>query len=400
VAQLVDRGPPEPLAAVYVHIPFCWDRCIYCAFPTVGDDLSLHAPLVEALVEEARRAAPTAPLRSLYLGGGTPGLLEPQLLQTLLEGLRRHAPLAPGSELTLEANPANVRRETLGAWAELGINRLSVGVQSFVDGALAGLGRRHDAACAHRALQLIAEHWTDSWSADLLVGWKGQRLADVRSDVENLLAYAPPHVSVYGLTIEPRTAMARLQAAGRTMTAPEALAPAFDRGWAERLAAAGYARYEASNFARPGHRSRHNQAYWSNASYLGLGPGASSSLHPWRWTNRRSPTAYCRAVLVGHGVREMAERITPWQRLLESLAVGLRTADGLAVEALDRRFSPAWRPLVRAAAHPLIDAGLLSFDERRLCVPPPHLVRVDRILTELIFQLDDHGHAQLGDHAS
>jgi oxygen-independent coproporphyrinogen-3 oxidase len=181
--------------------------------------------------------------------------------------------------------------------------------------------------------------------------------------------------------------MARLAARGRVVAAPEALAPAFDRGWDRLLVEHGYERYEASNFARPGQRSRHNQAYWSNASYLGLGPGAASSLHPWRWTNRRQPEDYARAAMRGHGLRDMAERVAPLPRLLETLAVGLRTADGVPIGELDRRFGPAWREPTLTAAAPLLEAGLLVCDASRLHVPRPHLVKVDRIIGELVFRL-------------
>jgi oxygen-independent coproporphyrinogen-3 oxidase len=359
---LRDAGPPSPLGSLYVHVPFCRDRCSYCAFPTVHDEPALHAPLVEALLARAASAAFPAPLRTLYLGGGTPGLLPVDELRRLLDGFRASAAFDNQIEITLEANPRNITQEALVAWRAAGVTRLSLGVQSFDDAALARHARLHDGAEARRALATIAEHWLGTWSADLLVGWAGQSPAGLLADLETLLEHAPPHVSVYGLTLEPRTPLARRARAGHAVLAPAPLQATLDGAWSARLRAAGLERYEVSNFARPGHRSRHNQAYWINEAWLGFGPGAASSLGTWRWIEREEPRAWIAAARTGRGVRRTVERLAPAQRLLECVSVGLRTRDGVSCAELDRRFGAGWRERVLPAARALLDSGALQLD--------------------------------------
>jgi oxygen-independent coproporphyrinogen III oxidase len=387
--QLQDNGPSAPLRSLYVHIPFCRERCTYCSFTTIADDKLLHAPLVRAVLDECARHARAgvfrgSPLHTVYFGGGTPGLLVPDELSALVDGLRALAPRMGDAELTLEVNPANVTRETLARWTAAGFNRLSIGVQTFRDDVLARLGRRHDAATARDALALIREHWAGTWSADLLVGWAHQQHADLERDLSELLAFAPPHVSVYGLTIEAKTTLAQLAASGHEVTAASALLPAFDDVWSEALTGAGLQRYEVSNFARDGHRSRHNQAYWRNDSYIGLGPGASSSVHPQRWSNRIDVGGYLAASAAGHGVRATAESVQPFARLLETISCGLRTSDGLDARHLDDRFGPQWRAALSDRWETLMERGLLLESGGRITVRTADVVRLDAILREVI----------------
>jgi len=393
---LEDNGPASPLSCLYVHVPFCRERCTYCAFTTVADDRALHAPLVRALLEECSKhsrmgAFQASPLQSVYLGGGTPGLLGQDNLTALIHGLRAHARWAEAAELTLEVNPANVTPDAMRCWIDLGVNRLSIGVQTFRDDILSRLGRRHDASMARQALSLVHELWPHTWSADLLVGWAQQRHEDVERDIAELMSHAPPHVSVYGLTIEPATPLAQLAERGHMVTAPIALLPAFDTVWSTALGQAGLERYEVSNFARVGHRSRHNQAYWRNESYLGLGPGASSSVHPWRWMNRAELGGYLASAAAGRGVRAMAELVEPFARLLETISCGLRTSDGLDSAELDRRFGPAWREALAGGWPRLINRGVLRERFGRVTVRPEDVVRLDAILRELTLPASARG---------
>jgi len=346
----------------------------------VREDPQAHAGVIDAILAEAARAPTTAPLSTLYLGGGTPGLLSPDELQSLLSGLQARRPLQAGAEVTLEVNPTNVTPGHITAWQQLGITRLSIGVQTFDDAVLKRLARLHDADDARRALDLAAASWNGSWSADLLVGWAGQVDSSLNSDLDELLGRSPPHVSVYGLTLEPNTPLTALERAGRPQTVLPEAAAGFDTLWARRLLEAGYERYEISNFAGPGHRSRHNQVYWANAGYLGLGPGASSSVHPLRWSNVRDVEAYLRAIVSGKTARERCERLNPSARLLETLAVGLRTQDGLEIAELDRRFGPTWRDHVRNG----LDAGPLRLEAGRLFLSASDRVRVDRVVASLL----------------
>ncbi|MHC5210989.1 MAG: radical SAM family heme chaperone HemW [Planctomycetota bacterium] len=366
-----------------MHVPFCWDRCTYCAFPTVADDSTRHESLIGALIAEARQALPIGPLGSLYLGGGTPGLVHPTLLGRLNEALRALFAFKRHIEITLEVNPANVTAARLAQWEALGVTRLSVGVQTFREDVLRDLGRRHDARAARTALDQVARLWRRTWSADLLVGWHGQDQAALCDDIEQLTAFAPPHVSVYGLTVEHGTPLASRAARGLSVTAPTERLERFDDSWSDRLGSLGFERYEVSNFAQPGHRSRHNQSYWSNASYLGLGPGACSSMHPYRWTNRPDLEGYLEATRRGRGLRLTAEQLDPMARLLETLSIGLRTRDGLSVAGLHTRFGPAWEQLVRTGGTDLLADGLLSLDHEQLRIPERHLTKADRIVLDL-----------------
>lgn len=393
---IIDNGPGGPTASLYVHLPFCRERCLYCSFPTVADDPAQHRPLVDALLAEARRLSTFAhfgPIETLYLGGGTPGLLPTPVLERLLAGLRATWGMCSDVEVTLEANPANVTERSLSDWNALGITRLSLGVQTFHDDVLARLGRRHDAASAQRAIDAIAAAWRHTWSADLLGGWAGQTPESLEADIARLVASCPPHISVYALTVEDGTPLAAQQRAGRQVAASSALQPLLDECCATRLGAAGYERYEVSNYARPGHRSRHNQVYWADRSYLGLGPGAASSIHPHRWVNRADLPGYLAAARDGRPLRSSAELVAPASRLVEVLGVGLRTRDGLEAAAIDRRFGAGIATDLATAGEPLFAAGFLECGGQRLRIPEACLARADAIVTELIVRLS---HLQSG----
>jgi oxygen-independent coproporphyrinogen-3 oxidase len=391
VRPLLDNGPGAPTASVYVHLPFCRERCLYCSFPTVADDPSAHGPLIDGVLHEASRyvGSKSDPqhVQTLYIGGGTPGLLAPADLRRLLAKLATMCPFQSDVEITLEANPANVTEQSLAEWQQMGVTRLSLGVQTFRDDVLKRLGRRHDAATAERALRTIARGWSRTWSADLLAGWAGESVRDLDADLDRLVEAAPPHVSVYALMVEEGTALAAQRAAGRRVAVSAGLQPTLDARCAERLGQAGFERYEVSNYARPGQRSRHNQVYWADESYLGLGPGAASSIHPHRWVNRADLAGYLEALRCGRSVRTSAELVGPEARLVEVLGVGLRTRDGLTRRRLDDRFGSSTSSAIAAAASALEHADLLRCGGERFAVPEHALARADSIVAELIVQL-------------
>jgi len=381
---LVDRGPRGPLRNLYVHVPYCRDRCTYCAFTTVFDRPGEHDSLVTALLAEWQRHQTAGPWDTVYLGGGTPSLLTPATLATLLNGIRRQTPIAQDAEVTLEVNPLNVDTDALAAWSDLGITRLSLGVQTFESETLRQLARHHDGDDARRALGLIAASWTGSWSADLLVGWRDQTTDHVQSDTNQLLQFGPPHLSVYGLTIEPGTPLHALQDQGHRVTADPELSLDYDTLWSEQIVRAGLDRYEVSNFALPGHASRHNSAYWLNQDYLGLGPGASSSLGTLRWSNTPDVSQYLEATASGQSVRHRVERLQPMARLIECLAVGLRTKQGLSLADLDRRFSPAWREGTLGALQALQEGGFVSITKTHIKLHSNNIVLADNITLQLV----------------
>lgn len=389
VTSLLDRGPKTAPRSLYVHVPFCTDRCTYCAFATIADRPTLHRDLVNALLHEfGRFPALEEQLETVYLGGGTPGLLPIGLLNHLLEAIRGRSRLEPGAEVTLEVNPANVSKSALFAWSELGITRLSIGLQTFDDVALARFGRHHDGDAGRAALDLIAEHWQGPWSADLLVGFKGQTSQGLTLDLDQLLMRSAPHISVYGLTIEPGTPLHKQAQQGKSVRLEETYLDSFDILWSSYLHGNGYERYEVSNFALPGARSRHNQVYWRNEDYLGIGPGASSSVHPLRWSNIRDTKQYLEQISGDRDTRQRVERLEPSDRLLESLGVGLRARDGLDAGELNRRFGDHWRVVLAPGIEHLTHQRLLEEVDGNLRIPPTALTRADSIAAVFARTLD------------
>jgi len=314
--QIQFRNPP-PLA-LYVHIPWCVQKCPYCDFNshavpgTQNADRSAPAipedDYLTALIADLESALPTIWGRrvdSIFLGGGTPSLLSGEAVERLLTALRSRLPLLPNAEITLEANPASVEAGKFAAFRAAGVNRLSIGIQSFNPGHLQALGRAHDDHEARQAIAIAARHF-DNFNIDLIYGLPGQTLSAAHEDVEAALAFAPPHLSCYQLTIEANTAFA---AQPPTLPAADSCADMQDAIEA-RLAAAGYTHYETSAFARNGQQCRHNLNYWHFGDYLGIGAGAHSKLtlhdrvlRQMRW---KRPEQYLAKVAAGMPIQQEA----------------------------------------------------------------------------------------------
>ncbi len=377
-------GPESPLRSIYVHVPFCRDRCTYCGFATVSDDPEAHAPLVEGILLEAKRHAGLLDrVETLYLGGGTPAILPPSLLERLFFGLSDLFSLSPEAEITLEANPLNISLEALSSWEKLGINRISLGIQTFSDSTLSRFGRHHSGEEAKQSLRILSRGWGGAWSADLLVGWAGQDTRSLTTDLEGLLAFLPPHLSIYGLTVEPKTPLQAMVSTGTQALVDPAAAANLDGHWSAILAKAGYERYEVSNFSLPGQRSQHNQVYWRNGSYLGLGPSAASSVHPLRWANTTNLPAYLARTKSGNSLRGSCEKIAPLERLLETLATGLRTADGVNESQVDKRFGRDWRKITAPSIKPLLEMNTLEQHDGWLRIKACQITLADRIMADI-----------------
>jgi oxygen-independent coproporphyrinogen III oxidase len=266
------------VSALYLHIPFCERKCAYCDFYSVAGGEAIE-PFLAALRREIdlRAAAETgAPPESVFFGGGTPSLLTPEQLDGILGRVRGSFGLAADAEITLEANPGTVDVERLRATRALGVNRLSLGIQSFHDQELALLGRIHDRAQALDAIRMARAAGFDDLSLDLIYAIPGQTLAGWGETLDVALAFQPAHISAYSLTIEPSTPLAEAVRTGAVVPAPDDLQADMYLRTMERLAAAGYEHYEVSSYARPGFRCRHNLTYWSHQDYAGFGPAAHS----------------------------------------------------------------------------------------------------------------------------
>ncbi len=314
---------------VYVHIPFCRRRCDYCAFATWDDRGHLVADYVGGLRREIHAAVITglAPAASVFLGGGTPSLLSADQVATILAPL----PLVPGAEITMECNPESLDARQLAGYREVGVTRISLGAQSLVDRVLVALGRTHDARTVIDAAGAVASVGFESWNLDLIYGTVGETFDDWQRTLEVAIGLCPDHVSAYGLTVE----------AGTPLASDPARFPDDDDQADKYLAAeaalstAGLANYEISNWARPGHESRHNRCYWGQGDYRGFGCAAHSHQGGRRWWNVRTPERYLALLGAGAPVESSGEHLDDDVRRLEGLQLSLRTAVGVPADALD-----------------------------------------------------------------
>ena len=319
---------------VYVHVPFCATKCDYCAFATWTDRGHLVTRYLSAVRTEIVRAvdAGMPPAHTVFVGGGTPTLVPADELAAVIAAV----PLRPGAEVTVECNPDDVTVPMLEHYAGAGVNRVSIGVQSMVPHVLRALGRRHDPANVERAVEAVREVGLATFNLDVIYGTVGETLADWETTVRGVLALDPPHVSAYGLTVEPGTPLADDPARH-----PDDDVQADEYELADDLlVAAGLANYEVSNWARPGHESRHNQLYWHQHDYLGFGCAAHSHRAGRRWWNVRTPDRYCDLVERGEPTEAAGETLDDETRRVEGLQLRLRTRDGVPADALDGEALP------------------------------------------------------------
>jgi len=351
-------------AGLYVHVPFCRSKCRYCDFFSITRTGAMAAWL-PALLREMALVQPQdwpQPFDTLYLGGGTPSLLPGEVLAAVFTHLRRHFVLTPDAEITLEANPDDVTPAKLRLWRQLGVNRLSLGVQSLHDAELRWLGRRHDAAQARRALELARQAGFVNLSVDLMYALPGQSEAGWLATLQAVLAYEPEHLSCYQLTATEHTPLGAEVARGAVTLPGEEEQRQFFLTTSELLDSRGYLHYEISNFARGRqYFSRHNSTYWQHSPYLGLGPAAHSFDGRRRWRNCRGVEAYCRRLQAGQAPVAGIEVLSDAQLRLEALALGLRTRRGVALTAL------AYLPQAGKIMGGFCAAGLLAVQQDRLC---------------------------------
>lgn len=370
------RGP----LGLYLHIPFCRQRCHYCSFNTgpyrpAAMDRFLAALLREIdIVGEAEWAGDVA-IGTVFFGGGTPSLLEADELETILDRLRKRLAVVPAAEVTVECNPESLSRDKAEGYRLAGVNRLSLGVQSLDDDLLARLGRLHSSQEAGRAFEAARAAGFDNVSVDLMYGLPDLDPARWERTVREILAWSPEHLSAYALTLDEGSRWAGEGVAGlpdeETVTA---------QYWAlARLAReAGYEHYEISNYARPGFRSRHNQVYWRAEEYLAFGPGACGFLGDVRYGNVKPVERYCALLEAGHLPPGSHEVLTPAQRTAEKVILGLRLSDGVPLAGLeDRRpLIDTWQSLglleVAGDRCRLTEAGFLLSDSLFVELLPAH----------------------------
>ncbi|MEM8678142.1 MAG: radical SAM family heme chaperone HemW [Planctomycetota bacterium] len=314
--------------AAYVHVPFCRHHCGYCNFTVIADRLDLVDDYLRAIQWELDRIPSHTELATLYVGGGTPTQLGATGLIQLFTRLRRRFALVDDAEITVEANPEDLSHEHVDLFQELGIHRVSLGIQSFHADKLDRLDRAHRLEDIDRAIHVVEQAGADV-AIDLIFAAPDESLADWERDLDSVCARSPQHVSCYGLTYEPGTRFMAQQRQGALQPVHEEIERAQYQLAMDRLTASGFEHYEISNFALPGHRSRHNQVYWQGGTHWGVGPGATRFVAAERATNHRSTTTYLKRVLAGQDPTMETETVSPEAYARERLVFGLRMLEGI-----------------------------------------------------------------------
>lgn len=360
---------------LYIHVPFCARRCSYCDFAiavrrTVPSDRYAEAVLREWTTWQSHPAWTDTPeVQTIYFGGGTPSRLDPGAISQIVQRIRADRPVVAHAEVTLEANPDDVTPASAAAWHRAGVNRISLGVQSFDPAVLAWMHRTHRAEQVPEAVRALRAAGIAEISLDLIFALPAALRPRIADDLAAALALEPEHVSLYGLTVEPGTPLGRWTERGEVVPAAE------DRYAEEFLAAhhaleaAGYEHYEVSNASRPGHRARHNSAYWRRAPYIGLGPAAHSGFGRERHWNLRDWAAYQRAAEAGADLVAGREELDDAAIHLEELYLGLRTVDGIPAHLVPVDDAATWQ------SH-----GWATLTAGRLRLTPEGWLRLDALV--------------------
>ncbi len=344
---------PAPVS-VYVHVPFCTVKCTYCDFNSYAGMEEAIPAWESALLTELRgwaAAVAGRPVPTVFIGGGTPSLLDGASIGRILDAIRDGYALDDGAEITLEANPESVRPDRLAAYRAAGVNRLSMGVQSLDPGELAFLDRLHDAERARWAFETARAAGFDNINCDLIFGLPGQSPDAWRRSLEGVASWGPDHLSCYGLTVEEGTPLAQRVAEGRVTEADPDVVAAISEWTEERLSALGYRQYEISNWARAAgagrdRSCRHNLVYWRQGDYVGVGPGAHGFVDGVRYAVERSPMRYVAALAEGDADARAAvvseETVDPATAAVDAAVLGLRLNAGIDEPALRSRYGDGW----------------------------------------------------------
>ena len=370
-----DRVSGDSALALYIHWPFCVSKCPYCDFNSNVREQVDQAAWRDALLADLAHEAALLPghrLTSIFFGGGTPSLMDPATVEALIAAAQRHWPAADDVEITLEANPNSAEAAKFADLAGAGVNRISLGLQSFDDAALAFLGRAHSADEGLRALA-AAQGAVDRVSFDLIYALPGDDEAQWSATLDRALGLGTEHLSLYQLTIEPGTRFASMVARHEFEPLDAETAASLFELTQKRTAAAGLPAYEISNHARPGAESRHNLAYWRYTDYAGVGPGAHGRRGGMRTVRHRKPKNFLAAVgRNGHGLSE-EEALSPVEAAQEALVMGLRLAEGIAPAAL----------VDPAAVDRLVGHGLMWRSAERVGTTEAGRLLLDSILAEI-----------------
>lgn len=370
------------MASLYLHIPFCEKKCLYCDFYSI-ENFSPMEDFLKALHREIdlyAHYATQAAFETIFFGGGTPSLLTPQQLESILSHLHATFQITADAEVTVETNPGTVTKEKLTAFRSLGVNRLSIGVQSFHEDELKFLSRIHDARQAVQCVAFARDVGFDNLSLDLIYALPGQSKNQWEANLQKAVALQPNHISAYGLIVEDNTPLARMVGAKLVTLKPAEEEADFFEFTMQFLEAHGFEHYEVSNYAQPGFRSRHNYNYWRHENYLGFGPSAHSF---WkngaarRWSNIANLSHYCSHLSQEQLPLALDETLTTEELLTEKVFLGLRS-DGVNLRALDDL------PVDVSLAEQLVAAGSAAFDGTTLRLTRRGYLLCDEIAARLL----------------
>ncbi len=387
------RSDCEGDTGVYLHLPFCLSKCSYCDFASEALEEAgglpaarryLDALAVEMDLRSASDEFHGASVTTVYLGGGTPTMLPAEWLADLIARLRVRFALAAEPEITVEANPGTAEEAKLGALFAAGVNRLSLGVQSFSDDVLRTLGRIHTAGEAEAAIGAARAAGCGDLNLDLIYGVPRQSLEQWRDSLSQAVDAGPDHIACYALSVEPGTPLAADIEGGRLPAPDDDLSADMYLLAADMLGEAGYGHYEISNFARVGRECRHNRRYWTNAEYLGLGASAHSHRGGVRWNNVPSPGVYTEWLERGRIPVARAEALSARQRVGEALMLGLRCAEGVSEEEIEARCGLSPRAVFSAEIDRLCSEGLVIAADGRLRIPPGKWLISNEVLAHFV----------------
>lgn len=371
------------MAGIYIHIPFCRKACTYCNFhfstnhqlinqviDSIGKEISLQSKYL------------SAPIETIYLGGGTPSLLNQSQLETLFNKVSSNFTVLPNAEVTLEANPDDIDEAQLNGWVELGINRLSIGIQSFRDLDLQWMGRAHNANQALNCIKLAQQAGIENISIDLIYGIPGLSDADWSNNIDYAISSGVTHLSCYALTVEPKTALAHKINQQAIPDIDAAHQANHFQILQEKIDVAGFEQYEISNFSLPGKRSKHNSNYWSGKHYLGLGPSAHSFNGLSRQWNISNNALYIQSLSRGNIPFEL-ENLTLTQQINEYIMTALRTIEGIQANKINAIAGKLIFDEILLDAIPYIKEGLINLQNDRICLSPNGKFMADGIAANL-----------------
>jgi len=373
---------------LYLHLPFCKAKCFYCDFNSypIKEEKEV-LPYVSSLYREIDLYAKkfkNATLKTIYWGGGTPTILSGNWISNIINFLKDNFNTAPNMEITVEANPGTIDKEKLDLLLKAGVNRLSLGAQSFNDYFLKRLGRIHTVPDIISSYLQARESGFDNINLDIMFALPDQTLSDFQSSVKKAVALKPDHLSLYNLTLEEGTEFFKSWEEGR-LNLPDEEVECAMYSWAiDFLKKNGFEHYEISNFARPSKRSLHNQIYWHNQPYLGIGAGASSFIKGYRYMNFKDPQRYIQEVERGKFPIEEGEKLPRRKRMGETIILGLRTKEGVSYQEFKDRFKIGMDKIFSSQIAQLVDSGLLKRDEDKIQLTPRGLFLANYVFQEFV----------------